>query len=99
MTKQSYERFCGIIANLSVMLQSPRYCFFSNSILQKLNSAFTVTSFYYKWGNIATLCIFGPALFVGGDALTNVWVFLVAPLVGGVFAALVYKFLDSKKAE
>lgn len=42
---------------------------------------------------------FGPALFVGGDALANVWVFLVAPLVGGVLAALVYKFLDSKKAE
>lgn len=42
---------------------------------------------------------FGPALFVGGDVLANVWVFLVAPLVGGVLAALVYKFLDSKKAE
>lgn len=42
---------------------------------------------------------FGPALFVSGDALANVWVFLVAPLVGGVLAALVYKFLDSKKAE
>lgn len=42
---------------------------------------------------------FGPALFMGGDALTNVWVFLVAPLVGGILAALVYKFLDSKKAE
>lgn len=42
---------------------------------------------------------FGPALFVGGDALANVWVFLVAPLVGGVLAALIYKFLDSKKAE
>ena len=41
----------------------------------------------------------GPALFVGGDALANVWVFLVAPLVGGVLAALAYKFLDSKKAE
>lgn len=42
---------------------------------------------------------FGPALFVGGDALSSVWVFIVAPLVGGVLAALVYKFLDSKKAE
>lgn len=42
---------------------------------------------------------FGPALFVGGEALASVWVFLVAPLVGGVLAALVYKFLDSKKAE
>ncbi len=42
---------------------------------------------------------FGPALFVGGDALSTVWVFIVAPLVGGVLAALVYKFLDGKKAE
>lgn len=41
---------------------------------------------------------FGPALFVGGDALANVWVFIVAPLVGGVLAALFYKFLASKKA-
>ncbi len=42
---------------------------------------------------------FGPALFVGGDALSCVWVFIVAPLAGGVLAALVYKFLDSEKAE
>ena len=42
---------------------------------------------------------FGTALLVGGDALSNVWVFLAAPLVGGVLAALVYKFLSSKKAE
>lgn len=42
---------------------------------------------------------FGPAIFAGGDALANLWVFIVAPLAGGVLAALVYKFLDSKKAE
>lgn len=42
---------------------------------------------------------FGPALFVGGEALSNVWVFIVAPLVGGVLAALVYKFLSSGKKE
>lgn len=40
---------------------------------------------------------FGPALFVGGDALANVWVFIVAPLIGGALAAVVYKALD--KAE
>lgn len=40
---------------------------------------------------------FGPALLVGGEALANVWVFIVAPLVGGVLAALVYKFLASEK--
>ena len=42
---------------------------------------------------------FGPALFMGGDALKCVWVFIAAPLVGGVLAALVYNFLTAKKAE
>ncbi len=37
------------------------------------------------------------AIFAGGDALANVWVFIVAPLVGGVLAALVWKFLSSEK--
>jgi aquaporin Z len=35
----------------------------------------------------------GPALIVGHDALKQVWLFIVAPLVGGVLAALVYKYL------
>ena len=42
---------------------------------------------------------FGPALFVGGDALSNVWVFIVAPLAGGALAALVYKFLSAKESK
>ena len=42
---------------------------------------------------------FGPALLMGGDALKCVWVFIAAPLAGGVLAALVYQFLDGKKAE
>ncbi|MDD3277660.1 MAG: MIP family channel protein [Lachnospiraceae bacterium] len=32
----------------------------------------------------------GPALFVGGEALSQVWVFIVAPLVGAAIAAVVY---------
>ncbi|PRZ42791.1 aquaporin Z [Antricoccus suffuscus] len=31
----------------------------------------------------------GPALFVGGDSLSQLWLFIVAPLVGGAIAALV----------
>ena len=38
---------------------------------------------------------FGPALFVGGDALADVWVFIVAPLIGGALAAVCYMFLSS----
>lgn len=37
----------------------------------------------------------GPALFMGADALSCVWVFIVAPLVGGALAALVWKLLAS----
>ena len=40
---------------------------------------------------------FGPAIFVGGEALSNLWVFIVAPLVGGALAALCHKFLSAKK--
>lgn len=35
----------------------------------------------------------GPALFVGGDALANVWVFIVGPLAGGALAACCWKWL------
>ena len=42
---------------------------------------------------------FGPAIFAGGDAFANVWVFILAPLVGGVLAALIYNFLDGNKEE
>ncbi|MGO9558132.1 MAG: MIP/aquaporin family protein [Acidimicrobiales bacterium] len=34
----------------------------------------------------------GPALFVGGTALRQLWLFIVAPLVGGAASALVYQY-------
>ncbi|MCD8094965.1 MAG: aquaporin [Ruminococcus sp.] len=37
-----------------------------------------------------------PAIFAGGDALSQVWIFIVAPLVGGALAALCYGFLEKK---
>lgn len=40
---------------------------------------------------------FGPALFAGGAALEQYWVFLLAPLAGGALAAIVAKFF--KKAD
>jgi aquaporin Z len=35
----------------------------------------------------------GPALIVGGDALSQLWLFIVAPLVGGGIAAVVWGYL------
>jgi aquaporin Z len=33
---------------------------------------------------------FGPAIFAGGKALGQLWLFIVAPIIGGVLAALVW---------
>ena len=41
----------------------------------------------------------GPALLAGGDALKCVWVFIVAPLVGGALAAVVYGAVAGKEVE
>src|SRR5580658_775646 len=35
----------------------------------------------------------GPALIIGHTALSQVWLFILAPLVGGALAALLYRFL------
>lgn len=35
----------------------------------------------------------GPALLAGGEALAQVWLFILAPLVGGALAALVHRFV------
>ena len=39
----------------------------------------------------------GPALFMGGEYMNQLWVFIVAPIVGGVLAALFYKFVIKEK--
>lgn len=39
----------------------------------------------------------GPALFAGGAALSQLWLFIVAPLLGGALAAGVWKGLASAK--
>jgi aquaporin Z len=33
----------------------------------------------------------GPALFVGGTAFSQLWLFIVAPIIGGILAAIVWK--------
>ena len=38
----------------------------------------------------------GPALFAGGEALSQVWLFIVAPLIGGAIAAGVWKAIEDK---
>ena len=40
----------------------------------------------------------GPALFQGGEALSQLWLFIVAPFLGAAIAALVWKEMDTEEA-
>jgi len=37
----------------------------------------------------------GPALFAGGEALSQVWVFIIAPLIGAAIAVCIWQFLST----
>jgi aquaporin Z len=39
----------------------------------------------------------GPALFAGGKALSQLWLFIVAPILGGIVAAVFYKAVLEEK--
>ena len=39
----------------------------------------------------------GPALFAGGEALTNVWIFIVGPFIGSFIAAGLWKLVENKE--
>lgn len=40
----------------------------------------------------------GPALFQGGEALSQLWLFIVAPFLGAAIAAFVWKGIDTEEA-
>lgn len=40
---------------------------------------------------------FGPALIQGGDALRDLWIFIVGPLIGGIIGWVLYKIVHADK--
>jgi len=38
----------------------------------------------------------GPALFVGGWAISQLWLFIVAPLIGGILGGVVYRWISEQ---
>lgn len=40
----------------------------------------------------------GPALFQGGEALSQLWLFIIAPFLGAAIAAIVWKGIDTEEA-
>jgi aquaporin Z len=54
----------------------------------------TLVALHFPFINVTGLSVnparsFGPAAVVGGQALTQVWLFLFAPVIGGVLAGVV----------
>jgi aquaporin Z len=41
----------------------------------------------------------GPALVVGGDAIDQLWLFWVAPIVGAIIAGILYRMFESDSTE
>ncbi len=41
----------------------------------------------------------GPALFQGGEAISQLWLFVIAPFLGGAIASIVWKVLDTTPAD
>ena len=41
----------------------------------------------------------GPALFSGGQAMAELWVFIVGPLIGGALAALIWKVIGTESED
>lgn len=82
-SKKEYSSVAGIVIGLSLTLVH-------------------ILGIYFTGTSVNPARSFGPALFLGlfaenSDALVNVWVFIVGPLVGGILAALVYMFLAGGK--
>ena len=107
----SWIRSCGIEIGLTFIFVLVILSVTSNKKFEKcagLIIGFTLTlvhifGIYFTGTSVNPARSFGPAVVkaLAGDpsALSVYWVFLVAPLVGGALAALVYRFLiKSKKA-
>ena len=41
----------------------------------------------------------GPALFAGGENITNIWIYWVGPVLGGVLAALLYRHVLEEEVD
>ncbi len=54
---------------------------------------------YFTGTSVNPARSFGPALFFGKEALKYIWVFIVAPLIGGVLASLCYNWLFTEVEE
>ena len=51
----------------------------------------------YKRQSVNPARSIAPALFQGGEALSQLWLFIIAPFVGAALSAVVWNYLGDKK--
>jgi aquaporin Z len=61
----------------------------------------TLVVLHFPFINVTGLSVnparsFGPAVIVGGQALAQVWLFLIAPVIGGALAGVVDRMTESR---
>lgn len=89
--------YCNNDAKVALLLR--HYSIFTKKItdikkyLAELVGTFTLT-FLGCAAAVSLNCSIDPALFEGGKALSDIWVFIVDPLAGGALAALVWKVIS-----
>jgi len=88
--------FVFVLAILGVA-SKPEYSSVAGLVIGLSLTLVHIFGIYFTGTSVNPARSFGPALFVGGEALANVWVFILAARVGAVLAALVYKFLAPEK--
>ena len=91
--------FVFVLVILSVTSKK-KYEKFAGLVIGLTLTLVHIFGIYFTGTSVNPARSFGPAILKGGEALSSYWVFLVAPLVGGALAAVVFKALiKAKEAE
>ena len=91
--------FIFVLAILGVTSKNEKHGSFAGLVIGLSLTLVHILGISFTGTSVNPARSLGPALLAGGDALACVWVFLVAPLIGGVLAAVIYGFLASGEAE
>lgn len=89
---ESILTFVFVFAILGVT-SKPEYSKVAGLVIGGSLTLVHLMGIYFTGTSVNPARSLGPALLMGGTALNNVWVFIVAPLIGGALAALVWKFI------
>ncbi len=87
--------FVFVIAIIGVT-SKPEYSSVAGLVIGLSLTLVHILGIYFTGTSVNPARSLMPAIFAGGDAIKQVWIFIVGPLVGGALAAVVYNFLEKE---